>query len=309
MEPEKQLDSYMYNVCSFSGSIKDIQIGSYIFWSINIPFDFIYEIQVVYRVDDSEGSFILNKSNPISILVPRRQENRDIKLEYDLEFRTQDGTYRENSLLADTCNFIYNPFTFRSVQFFPIDMLSKDSYIKRIQLSYYYNEQGTDWRMMGKVKQATLSTESTISSMQYPVVDSKRAVIVYEGTILGDKGKFEVIPKSTSNQCIVPIGTEMGWISIEVDSSRVNWTKYKKVEVYLYSGNTDIGAEQIWETLTFNSSTMSLYWGFLDNIKSRQPYYWKASYYTQDYLEPINTGIHQEPFYTYIVLPVQLNNQ
>ena len=310
MEQKKQPDFYTLNIAPHSVLMNDIQIGTYIFWSVHIPFDFIQEIQVTYRIEEMTGSFILDQLNPIKLLVSGQPTNTEyVQLLYDLEFRTQDGIYRQNGLSMGNCNFIYNPFTFRSVQFFPIDMLYDKDSTGRIQLSYYYSEQGPDWKMLGKPRQVTLSYESKISSMLYPAVDCKRAVVVYQGTIIGDKGKIKSIPQSTSNQNTVPIGIDMGWISVEVDSSRVKWSKYNTVEVFLYTDDTYNNSDFPCEMLTFNSTTGSLYWGYLGNTSSKQPYYWKASYYVKDFLDPITTDIHQEPFNDYIVLPVEPTNK
>ncbi|PYG90374.1 hypothetical protein LY28_00257 [Ruminiclostridium sufflavum DSM 19573] len=309
MNQKKQPVSDALNIEAVSGLPDNIKTGTYIFLCVNISFEFIKEIQVIYSLGELIGSFMLNKANPLKILAPNQPEYTDIvPMLYDLEFRTEDGTYRQNNLAAGSCNFINNPFEYRYAQFLSVDMMYKDDYTDRIQLSYYYNERGPDWEITGKAKQAVLTSEAKTCSIRYPVVDCKRAVVVYEGNIISKKGKISSIPKNTSNQCIIPVSTDVVWISIEVDSERVNWTKYKMVKVCLYPCDTN-DKDTPCGILKFDAAAGSLYWGYLDNISNRQPYYWEASYYIEAFPDPITTGMKQEPFNNYVVLPAEPFNQ
>lgn len=304
--------SCAYNVENFTGSLpvgpEVLPLGAYVFLCREIPFDFVTQIKVSYRKKDITGSFILNKANPFKMLVPTIFNKKETAtLMFDLDFVCQTGNYKRSNQTASFMNFIYNPFTPRTMQFLPMGMEGKTPYTDRIKLSYYYQEKGPGWEISGIAKQVILTPGATTCILDYPVVNPERAVVVYEGTIMTSDGGVKSIPQSTSNQCIVPVGFEVSWNSTEVDASQVNWATYQMVKVYLYAtvanDSTPTGSESPVGVLTFNRSSGSLYWGYLNMNAALPSFSWRAAYYLEPFLDPITTATREESFSGFLMLP------
>jgi len=274
-----------------------------IFFARDIDFTFIRRVKVSYPFQSEEREFTLTKENQFKILVAGNNYDKNQPFVYDLQFQTANGNYIKKEIEATLAiNFIYNPFTPGCAQFLPMGLTGKNPPVKEIQLDYYHEEKGPGWTLTGESRQVKLNLENAACTVNYPVVDPREAVVVYEGAIIRSDGRIKTIQKTNSNQGIIPLGIDVDWNSLEISAERVEWQTFKKVNVFLYTKD-DKGAETNMGLLSFSANSGPRYWGYL-NFGSPTDYYWRSAYYIEDYLDPCKTP-EKEDYSQVLLLPQQ----